>query len=81
MNKAWAAALAVALCAPAAAQENSDLSRIPEAVQNAPIAQGRAAWGEPDFLKHMESVVMGTPNAEAILTRRRNALKAMKAAS
>lgn len=34
----WRVALcALALCSPAAAQENSDLSRIPQAVQNAPI--------------------------------------------
>ena len=35
------------------------------------LEEGRAAWGEPEFLKHMEAVVMGMPNAASILARRR----------
>ena len=38
MRLAGATLLALALCPPAAAQENSDLTRIPEAVQNEPAA-------------------------------------------
>jgi hypothetical protein len=42
----------------------------------------RKATGEHDFCKHMEAVVMSDPNAEAILTRRREAIRsAVKAAS
>jgi hypothetical protein len=40
------------------------------------IEEGRAAWGEPEFLKHMESVVMGAPNAQTIVPRRREAIRA-----
>jgi hypothetical protein len=40
------------------------------------LEEGRAAWGEPEFLKHMETVVMAMPNAEATLARRRKALRA-----
>jgi hypothetical protein len=36
----------------------------------------RAATGEPDTCKHMEAVVMAEPNAQAILTRRRDAIRA-----
>jgi hypothetical protein len=36
----------------------------------------RAASGEPDFCRHMEAVVMGAPDAEAILARRREAIRA-----
>ena len=37
---------------------------------------------EPDFCKHIEAVVMGDPNAEAIMTRRRAAIiAAAKAAA
>jgi hypothetical protein len=36
----------------------------------------RAAVGEPDFCKHMEAVVMGEADAQAILTRRRAAIRA-----
>lgn len=40
------------------------------------LAQLREASGEHDFCAHMEAVVMGAPGAEAILTRRRDALRA-----
>ncbi len=40
------------------------------------LEEGRAAWGEPEFLKHMEAVVMAMPNAEATLARRRERLRA-----
>jgi hypothetical protein len=36
----------------------------------------RAASGEPDFCKHIEAVVLAAPNAEALLTRRREAIRA-----
>jgi hypothetical protein len=36
----------------------------------------RRASGEPDFCKHMEAVVMTAPNAQATLTRRREAIRA-----
>jgi hypothetical protein len=36
----------------------------------------RGATGESEFCKHMEAVVMGAPDATAILERRRAALKA-----
>jgi hypothetical protein len=36
----------------------------------------RNASGEPDFCKHLETVVLSTPNAEAILKRRREAMRA-----
>ena len=35
----------------------------------------RAASGEADFCKHIEAVVMSAPDAESILTRRREALR------
>jgi hypothetical protein len=35
----------------------------------------RKASGEGDFCKHMEAVVMSDPNAQAILTRRREAIR------
>jgi hypothetical protein len=42
----------------------------------------RKASGESDFCKHMETVVMADPNAQATLTRRREAIRAAaKAAS
>ena len=40
------------------------------------LAEIRAASQEPDFCKHMESVVLGAPDAEAILARRLAALRA-----
>jgi hypothetical protein len=36
----------------------------------------RAAVCEPDFCRHLESVVMRAPDADAIMSRRRNALHA-----
>ncbi len=42
----------------------------------------RRASGEPDFCKHVEAVVMSDPNAQATLTRRREAIRAaVKSAS
>jgi hypothetical protein len=35
----------------------------------------RNASEEPDFCKHMEAVVLSDPNAQAILTRRREAIR------
>jgi hypothetical protein len=40
------------------------------------LAEMRAASGEPDFCTHMEAVVLAAPDAEAILTRRREAARA-----
>jgi hypothetical protein len=40
------------------------------------LAEMRAASGEPDLCKHMEAVVRGAPDAEAILARRRDAIRA-----
>jgi hypothetical protein len=40
------------------------------------LTELRAASGEADFCKHMEAVVLGAPDAEAILSRRREALRA-----
>jgi len=40
------------------------------------LAELRAGSGEPDICKHMESVVMAAPDAEAILFRRREAIRA-----
>jgi hypothetical protein len=40
------------------------------------LAEMRAISGEPEFCKHLEAVVMGAPDCEAILTRRRDALRA-----
>lgn len=37
----------------------------------------RNASGEPEYCKHLEVVVLSTPNAEAILKRRREALRAV----
>ena len=36
----------------------------------------RKATGEPDICKHMEAVVMAAPGAEAIVARRREAIRA-----
>jgi hypothetical protein len=44
------------------------------------LAELRAASGEPEFCRHLETVVLGAPNAEAILKRRREALRAAVAA-
>jgi hypothetical protein len=40
------------------------------------LAELRRVSGEPEFCKHMETVVMAAPDAEAILTRRREAIRA-----
>ena len=40
------------------------------------LSELRAASAEPEFCKYMEAVVMGAPDAEAILTRRREAIRA-----
>jgi hypothetical protein len=40
------------------------------------LAELRRVGGEPEFCKHMETVVMAAPDAEAILTRRREAIRA-----
>lgn len=40
------------------------------------LAEMRSASGEPDFCKHIETVVMAAPNAETTLTRRREAIRA-----
>lgn len=40
------------------------------------LAELRTASGEPEFCKHMETVVMAAPDAESILTRRREAIRA-----
>jgi hypothetical protein len=40
------------------------------------LAELREVSGEADFCKHVEAVVMGAPDAEAILTRRRKAARA-----
>jgi hypothetical protein len=40
------------------------------------LADIRAASGEREFCKHMETVVLGAADADAILTRRREAIRA-----
>ena len=40
------------------------------------LADLRQASGELDFCKHLEAVVMGVPNVEVILARRRDAARA-----
>jgi hypothetical protein len=40
------------------------------------LTELRAANGEPDFCKHVEAIVFSTPDAEAILKRRRDAMNA-----
>jgi hypothetical protein len=40
------------------------------------LGELRAASGEPGFCKHMETVVMEDPEAEAIMARRRAAIHA-----
>ena len=40
------------------------------------LAEMRIAFGEPSFLQHFEAVVMGEPDAGAILSRRRQGLRA-----
>jgi hypothetical protein len=40
------------------------------------LAEIRTASGEPDFCKHIETVVMAAPGAEATLRRRQEAIRA-----
>jgi len=40
------------------------------------LAELRRASGEADFCRHLETVVLGAPDAEAVLARRRAALRA-----
>jgi len=40
------------------------------------LAEIRNVSDEPEFCKHLEAVVLGTPDAEAILRRRREAARA-----
>ena len=40
------------------------------------LAELRALSGEPGFCQHLEAVVMGAPDADSVLTRRRAALRA-----
>lgn len=40
------------------------------------LSEIRAASGEPEFCKHIEAVVMTAPDAERILARRREAMRA-----
>ena len=42
------------------------------------LAELRAAVSEPDFCKHIEAVVLAAPDAEAVLARRREGLRALK---
>src|SRR5688572_32262064 len=39
------------------------------------LAEMRDAFGEPTFCRHLEAVVMGAPDAAAILARRREGLR------
>jgi hypothetical protein len=41
------------------------------------LAEMRAVSSEPDFCKHIESVVAGAPDGNAILERRREAIRAV----
>ncbi len=40
------------------------------------LAELRSAGGEPEFCQHIEAVVMAAPDAETILARRREAIRA-----
>jgi hypothetical protein len=40
------------------------------------LAEMRAASNEPEFCKHLEAVVMAAPDAGAVLTRRREGIRA-----
>jgi hypothetical protein len=44
------------------------------------LAEMRAGFGEPAFCQHFETVVMGAPDAAAILARRREGLRLAAAA-
>ena len=41
------------------------------------LQQIREISGEPEFLRHLEAVVMASPDAEAVLARRRAGLRAI----
>lgn len=41
------------------------------------LAEMRASMGEQEFCKHLETVMMAAPDAEKILTRRRERLRAL----
>jgi len=41
------------------------------------LSEMRAKSNEPEFCKHMEAVVMAAPDAEAVLKRRRERIRAM----
>jgi hypothetical protein len=41
------------------------------------LAEMRSAGRQPEFCKHMEAVVMAAPDAEATLTHRREAIRAV----
>jgi hypothetical protein len=45
------------------------------------LAELRAASGEPELCKHMEAVVLGAPDGQAIIARRREAMRAFAKAS
>jgi hypothetical protein len=45
------------------------------------LAELRSASGESDFCKHLEAVVLSTPNVESILRRRRDAMNVAAKAS
>jgi hypothetical protein len=40
------------------------------------LSEMRAASGEPELCKHMEAVVLGAPDGQAIVARRREAMRA-----
>jgi len=40
------------------------------------LAEMRSVFQEPEFCKHIEALVMASPDAEATLTRRREAIRA-----
>src|SRR5688500_2541678 len=44
------------------------------------LEEMRAGFGEPDFCRHFEAVIRGEPDAAAILSRRREGLRAAAAA-
>lgn len=39
------------------------------------LSEMRAVSGEPDFCRHLETVVLGAPDADAVLARRREAAR------
>ena len=41
------------------------------------LAELRSASGEPEFCRHLEAVVLGMPDAVGVMTRRRDAIRAM----